>query len=148
MAYVRLIDANALIEKLHQKIRRIDNGRSFRGETMTVDDGMRLMELEYCIGLVQCADVIDAVPAAHGRWKPDMYFDQHVMRCTVCNHGFVEGHRAERFSFCPHCGAKMDAKKDLVSEFSAHVASMSDDDVRASIQNAERLTAGCAQEEE
>lgn len=36
--------------------------------------------------------------------------------------------------------------KALLSEFTAHVASMTDDDVRASIRNAERLTAGCASE--
>lgn len=36
--------------------------------------------------------------------------------------------------------------KVLLSEFTAHVVSMTDDDVRASIQNAERLTAGCANE--
>lgn len=36
--------------------------------------------------------------------------------------------------------------KTLLSEFSTHVASMSDDDVRASIQKAENLTAGCANE--
>ena len=36
--------------------------------------------------------------------------------------------------------------KALLSEFTVHVASMTDDDVRASIQNAERLTAGCSSE--
>lgn len=36
--------------------------------------------------------------------------------------------------------------KALLSEFTTHVTSMTDDDVRASIQNAERLTAGCSSE--
>ena len=34
----------------------------------------------------------------------------------------------------------------LLPEFAAHVAAMSDEDVRASILNAEQLTAGCANE--
>ena len=36
--------------------------------------------------------------------------------------------------------------KALLSEFTTHVASMTDDDVYASIENAERLTAECAGE--
>lgn len=38
--------------------------------------------------------------------------------------------------------------KFLLSEFTTHVAAMSDDDVWASIQKAEKLTAGCVSEEE
>ena len=36
--------------------------------------------------------------------------------------------------------------KALLAEFSVHLEQMSDDDVRASIQRAERLTAKCASE--
>jgi len=36
--------------------------------------------------------------------------------------------------------------KALLDEFSAHLEQMSDDDVRTSIQRAERLTARCASE--
>lgn len=62
MPDVRLIDANALINVLHAKLCRIDNGRTMRQAAIPVADGMRIMELEYCIGLIQCADIIDAVP--------------------------------------------------------------------------------------
>lgn len=38
--------------------------------------------------------------------------------------------------------------KALMPEFVAHVASMTDDEVQASIQNAERLTASYADDDE
>lgn len=37
--------------------------------------------------------------------------------------------------------------KALMPEFVAHVVSMTDDEVQASIQNAERLTEGCAHDD-
>lgn len=49
----------------------------------------------------------DAVEVVHAMWVHDMYFDQPVIRCTACNMGFAAGHRAERFRFCPNCGAHM-----------------------------------------
>ena len=102
----RLIDANALINVLHAKLCSIDNGRIMRQAAIPVADGMRIMELEYCIGLIQCADIIDAVP---------------VVRCRECKYAtkLCEGlktgnvacffHRAEMQDdgFC-HMGAKMD----------------------------------------
>lgn len=70
----RLIDADVLIDKLHTKICKIDNGRSYRKESLSVADGMRIMELEYSIGLTQCEPVIDAV---------------EVVRCRECVHATV-----------------------------------------------------------
>lgn len=50
----------------------------------------------------------ELVPVRHGRWIDDMYFDEPVTRCTWCNRGFAKGHKAERFPYCPNCGAKQD----------------------------------------
>lgn len=44
-------------------------------------------------------------------WTDDMYFDEPVTRCTACGRGFAKGHKAERFPYCPHCGAKMDGER-------------------------------------
>lgn len=55
---------------------------------------------------------IDAKAVEHARWTDDMYFDEPVTRCTACKRGFAKGHRAERFPYCPNCGAKMDATKE------------------------------------
>lgn len=69
MSDMRLIDAEALINVLCARLCSIDNGRTMRQAAIPVADGMRIMELEYCIGLIQCADIIDAVP---------------VVRCKDC----------------------------------------------------------------
>ena len=106
MSDVRLIDANALVNVLCEKLRSIDNGRTMRQAAISVADGMRIMELEYCIGLIQCADIIDAVPVVHGYWLyGDEYAGHHDVDCSVC------GESARTYyDYCPNCGAKMDAK--------------------------------------
>lgn len=81
MADVRLINADVLLCKLNRKIGKIENGHSSRRESMPVTEGMRIMELEYCIGLVQCEPVIDAVP---------------VVRCFEC------ANRGDKCK-CPMC---------------------------------------------
>lgn len=113
---VRLIDANALINVLCAKLRSIDNGRIMRQAAIPVADGMRIMELEYCIGLIQCADIIDAVPVVHAKWEivHGMINPKYSgrKRCTRC--GDISPNdmccREMLTDYCPNCGAKMDAK--------------------------------------
>ena len=62
--------------------------------------------------VVEDTPTIDAEPVRRGRWIDDMYFDEPVTRCTWCNHGFAKGHKAERFPYCPNCGAKMDGENE------------------------------------
>ena len=99
---VRLIDANALINVLCEKLRSIDNGRTMRQAAITVADGMRIMELEYCIGLIQCADIIDAVPVVRCR---DCYYREKPSCCPYQYSGF----KVEPDWYCP-MGVKMDAQ--------------------------------------
>lgn len=67
--------------------------------------------VEYAVTIraIDEAPTVDAEPVRHGRWESDMYLDEPVTRCTACKRGFAVGHKAERFQFCPNCGAKMDA---------------------------------------
>ena len=69
-----------------------------------------------------------------------MIEEQREMRKHVDD--MIDNVRHIREEIAKISGAKIDAKA-LLPEFCEHVTSMSDDDVRASIQNAERLTAGC-----
>lgn len=62
------------------------------------------------LGVLDDLAAVDAEPVRHGEWIDDMYFDEPVTRCTACKYGFAKGHKAERFRYCPHCGAKMDAE--------------------------------------
>ena len=103
MAEKRLIDANALINVLHAKLCSIDNGRTMMQAAIPVADGMRIMELEYCIGLIQCADIIDAVPVVRCReckYARPLVQDEYVECIMWCRGSQVDG-------FC-HMGAKMD----------------------------------------
>ena len=111
MAELRLIDANVLIDKLHTKICKIDNGRSYRRESMPVTEGMRIMELEYCIGLAECEPVIDAVPVVHGRWieRIEIFSENEgpvaAIGCSACG---TSQRKFRRTNYRPNCGAKMD----------------------------------------
>lgn len=98
MAELRMIDANALINVLHAKLCSIDNGRTMRQAAIPVADGMRIMELEYCIGLIQCADIIDAVPVVRC-WECDQYTP------TICHR---VGTVVKPFDYCSYGKPKMD----------------------------------------
>ena len=104
MTDVRLIDANALVNVLCEKLRSIDNGRTMRQAAISVADGMRIMELEYCIGLIQCADIIDAVPVV--RCRECFYKD--IPKCCPYQ---INGFEVVSNWYCP-MGVKMDAKEE------------------------------------
>ena len=75
-----------------------------------VHNGETYIRKDAALELVRIGPRVEATTVVHGRWESDMYFDEPVMRCTVCKRGFAAGHKAERFQYCPNCGAKMDAK--------------------------------------
>ena len=92
----RLIDANALLEKMQ-----------FR---LPINDKISEVIAECVYIAVQCiknAPTVDAVEVVHGRWERRVvdhelpyYF---VNDCSIC------GCSGEDFYFyCPNCGAKMD----------------------------------------
>lgn len=104
MSDVRLIDANALIADFVKYVRTEPHMHYGDWDKMCIS-GTEIDEV------VAHAPTIDAVPVVRGRWQPDMYFNEPVMRCTACKRGFAAWHKAERFLYCPNCGAKMDAKE-------------------------------------
>lgn len=113
MSDVRLINADVLICKLNEKIGKIEKGYSFRRESMPVAEGMRIMELEYCIGLVQCEPVIDAVQVVHGRWdEPTGRFQDGFWVCSCCNFCTEASAAPRLYKYCPNCGARMYGGED------------------------------------
>ena len=59
---------------------------------------------------------VDAAPVVHGRWinypeclgYDDAYCDEHIV-CSSCKSVWnIIDNDADRFDFCPSCGAKMD----------------------------------------
>lgn len=85
--------------------------RELKRQEALVYDGEAYLRRDAVLEKVSMAPSVDAVAVERGRWECDMYFDQPVMRCTVCLSGFAEGHHAERFQFCPNCGARMNTKE-------------------------------------
>lgn len=102
-----LIDREELLRKMEERYSKIDNGRAFKGMTIPVVDGVRMNEIEYCIGMIQSEDVIEA--KRHGKWNykwdaeldPKRLFVRIV--CSECNL-----HTGQKSNYCPKCGAKMD----------------------------------------
>ena len=105
-----LISREALVRKMNERYCKIDNGRAFKGIKIPVVDGVRMHEIECCIGMIQCEDVIEAEPVRHGRWIcPDYDFSDY-WKCSACNEEFYfEYDPSEGLChYCPNCGAKMD----------------------------------------
>ena len=111
---MRLIDADALYHKIHERICKIDNGRTHRKESMPVVDGMRISELEFCIGLIQREPTIEAEPVRKGHWidRAVLYgWKRGTFRvCSFCNICIpIEKAVPERFwQSCPNCRTVMD----------------------------------------
>lgn len=87
---MRLIDADAFLERMSHTDR-------FFGVVYDIND----------------APTVDAVPVVHGRWLTwEEQFPGRTQRkksglgvfCSACHN-----HADNMFSYCPNCGAKMDA---------------------------------------
>ena len=86
----RLIDANALLERLRFKRKNSEYGL-YRG-------------LESAISQCNKAPTVDAVEVVHGRWilthgEDGLYYD-----CSICGHCAGRGRKS---NYCPNCGADM-----------------------------------------
>ena len=125
-----LIDREELLRKMEKRYCKIDNGRAFKGMTIPIVDGVRMHEIEYCIGMIESEDEIEAEPVRHGHvvWKnrfmggfvPDITItdkagEKHtgtldtthyepVPYCSECGKELGVSSPA----YCPNCGAKMD----------------------------------------
>lgn len=65
-----------------------------------------------CITMVHCMETIEAVPLVHARWVPNhgSYGTPHCSNCKW-RIPYSEDSTLDARSFCPKCGAKMDAKE-------------------------------------
>ena len=94
MPEVRLIDANALMKNIGKipQLRGITYGRMKK--------------------VVEETPTISAVPVVHARWVPNhgSYGTPHCSNCKW-RIPYSEDSTLDARSFCPNCGAKMDAKE-------------------------------------
>ncbi len=86
-----------------------------------LENAQLISDGEYCgyctedvnLGSIPAADV---APVRHGKWKPVKYnaccscgksYGTYHFLCSACNH--IAYSQPYRLTYCPNCGAKMDA---------------------------------------
>ena len=95
----RLIDANALMEKLSRMI-----------EYCKTDDKVNALTALFQVGdAVMDCPTIDAVEVVHGLWK--YYRKQNIAVCTNCSFERDLDANFGKAVSCPNCGAKMDGER-------------------------------------
>lgn len=69
-------------------------------------------EYEKLVRYIQRQPVVDAVPVVHGKWLDLCRGKMRV--CSFCKHDFDNtcNDIDAEWTFCPSCGAKMDAKEE------------------------------------
>ena len=102
MANERLIDANALDEKLEiLKVRFKAQGRD------SVADDYNFVQT-----VLSTAPTVDAVPVVPGEWSTieDDYTGMTALECSECKqeYWFEDEPPMKIYRYCPNCGAKMD----------------------------------------
>ncbi len=103
MADVRLIDANALKARLRSLV--ATGGHKYYRKGM--DDTLH----HHMPNIIDDQPTVDVHPVVHGRWERFETISGNIgVLCSDCNwrdynHGRFNGNL---FSYCPHCGAKMD----------------------------------------
>ena len=96
----RLIDANALLERLYSSseswAKNLKAIRNWWPHAVGIKDNI--------VGVINGMPTVDAVEVVHGRWIDNGIPDSMLSGCSVC--GYSCG--AYSFNYCPNCGAKMD----------------------------------------
>ena len=94
---MRLIDADALVEKAYWHGEHPDVGNPFA-------DGVEAVDMSD----IKNAPTIEAEPVRHGRWR-DYSMDSYT--CSNCKYTVPKDDYGYKYPYCPHCGAKMDGDK-------------------------------------
>ena len=117
----RLIDANALLEKILSLTITVTGLRTGRGVLLELLAKYR----EGILQVVKEQPTVDAVEVVHGWW---IYEEDTEVRwttkaiCSACkcvvehniklSHEYGREDHVKRNKFCPNCGAKMDGKEN------------------------------------
>ncbi len=107
MSEVRLIDANALMERLERKKCEPAKIRYTEGFN---DALMRFRSM------VHAAPTIDAVPVVHGEWIKN---ENGTWTCNHCQ-SWIPNEQHYYARFCLHCGAMMDSPCADCQEFDCY----------------------------
>lgn len=96
MSDIRLIDANALIEKLQSYYESLN--------PEVYSEYIRRHEASFCIAELTNTPTIDAQPARYGKWVETVVRGTPSIYCSMCG---SESPVCYPLNFCPDCGAEM-----------------------------------------
>lgn len=111
---MRLIDADALQEKLGKWHEELDNDANYGTADEMANTAGAIEALECMLAEIEGTPTIEAEPVRHGRWERRTTPLDCECKCSECgyrdfvpleedyNHGYWF-----RRNFCPNCGAKM-----------------------------------------
>lgn len=112
---MRLIDADALEKWIADRVRNYHKSFPDWRKTHPISVETALMELDCIKDVVRESPTIDAVPVVHARWVHRCrYIATEIWewRCSACGELPPGPNQlAYELRYCPHCGAKMDAKE-------------------------------------
>ena len=74
------------------------------------DDLFSAKAYERIIGVIEAMPTIAAEPVKHGRWIFGSSNSSSWMKCSLCCKS--QSGQTATFSYCPNCGARMDAKPE------------------------------------
>ena len=84
----------------------VEKGQSSRRYKLGEIWELNFEEIREALDDVPAADVR---PVVRGSWEWEMY--QYTPHCSICGGDGLRGPaNGPRFKFCPHCGAKMEAR--------------------------------------
>ena len=95
---MRLIDANALIEKAY-----------WHGEHPSVDDLFAEGVDAVDVSDIDNAPTIEAEPVRHGVWEyePPTINTYGMLKCSKCGWWTLDQSACDVYHYCPGCGARM-----------------------------------------
>lgn len=107
---VRLFDANALINQRDAMFEIKTLAKEIARQNGGVDETVLFLKEAY--DRIEAMPTIDAVPVVHARWVPNhgSYGTPHCSNCKW-RIPYSEDSTLDARSFCPNCGAKMDAEE-------------------------------------
>lgn len=107
------IDRDRLLNELQLRHERIDGGRAFRRQSISVPDGIRMNEIETIVHIIVQQPTANCKPVVRSAWMYQSEDKRSVPTsgkfiCKYCTFTFPRLVGMKPFKLCPECGAEME----------------------------------------